>query len=159
MDEKYWQNFEKLFVHKVYNEATYSSFDDEDPSIDVYNSKSKQLSEPYPNTSTSIGVKYNGRYAWKKVREFLLDLSPFSLVADIGMCVNMILYSNYDPFDSIKEYLLAYFEGCGDGKYLDINQNIFTVGCDRCKTAVDLAQIQSESSQLLVCDNLSLPFR
>ena len=51
--------------------------------------------------------------------------------------------------------------GCGNGKYLEINNSIYTVGCDICKNLVNIAGDNQSSSknQLLICDNLKLPFR
>jgi hypothetical protein len=77
MDEKYWQTFETLFVHEVYNETSYSSFDD-----DVNNHEDKQNGHLAASSRTSCN--FTNPYAWKKVKLFLLDLKPYSLVADIG---------------------------------------------------------------------------
>ncbi|XP_029965209.1 putative tRNA methyltransferase 9B [Salarias fasciatus] len=73
----------------------------------------------------------DSRYkAWPKVRQFLLDLQPGSIVADIG---------------------------CGNGKYLHINQEVFKLGCDVCRPLVDFAWSQGHEVQ--VCDGLHLPYR
>uniref|UniRef100_A0A3P9I7G1 tRNA methyltransferase 9B n=1 Tax=Oryzias latipes TaxID=8090 RepID=A0A3P9I7G1_ORYLA len=73
----------------------------------------------------------DNRYkAWPKVREFLLDLSPGSIVADIG---------------------------CGNGKYLSINKEVFKLGCDVCRPLVDFAWSQGHEVQM--CDGLHLPYR
>ncbi|XP_030633170.1 putative tRNA methyltransferase 9B [Chanos chanos] len=68
--------------------------------------------------------------AWPKVRQFLLDQEPGSIVADVG---------------------------CGNGKYLHINENIFKLGCDVCRPLVDSAWSQGHEVQL--CDGLRLPYR
>ncbi|XP_036407730.1 probable tRNA methyltransferase 9B [Megalops cyprinoides] len=68
--------------------------------------------------------------AWPRVRQFLLQQEPGALVADIG---------------------------CGTGKYLDVNPEVYTVGCDLCGPLVDKARKQG--NEVLVCDNLQLPFR
>ncbi|CAN9510998.1 unnamed protein product [Ophioblennius macclurei] len=73
----------------------------------------------------------DSRYkAWPKVRQFLLDLQPGSIVADIG---------------------------CGNGKYLHINQEVFKLGCDVCRPLVDYAWSQGHEVQM--CDGLHLPYR
>ncbi|XP_060902995.1 probable tRNA methyltransferase 9B [Labrus mixtus] len=73
----------------------------------------------------------DSRYkAWPKVRQFLLDLQPGSIVADIG---------------------------CGNGKYLHINQEVFKLGCDVCRPLVDYAWSQGHEVQM--CDSLHLPYR
>ncbi|XP_072478489.1 probable tRNA methyltransferase 9B isoform X2 [Notamacropus eugenii] len=68
--------------------------------------------------------------AWPRVRQFLLEQKPGSLVADIG---------------------------CGTGKYLRVNSQVYKLGCDYCGPLVDIAH--SKGCEVLVCDNLHLPFR
>lgn len=73
----------------------------------------------------------DSRYkAWPKVRQFLLDQPPGSIVADIG---------------------------CGNGKYLHINKEVFKLGCDVCRPLVDFAWSQGHEVQM--CDGLNLPYR
>ncbi|KAJ4935703.1 hypothetical protein JOQ06_017232 [Pogonophryne albipinna] len=73
----------------------------------------------------------DSRYkAWPKVQQFLLDLQPGSIVADIG---------------------------CGNGKYLHINKEVFKMGCDVCRPLVDFAWSQGHEVQM--CDGLHLPYR
>ncbi|XP_051522111.1 probable tRNA methyltransferase 9B [Myxocyprinus asiaticus] len=73
----------------------------------------------------------DSRYkAWPKVKQFLLEKEPGSIVADVG---------------------------CGNGKYLHINENIFKLGCDVCRPLVDSAWSQGHEVQL--CDGLRLPYR
>ncbi|XP_036935963.1 probable tRNA methyltransferase 9B [Acanthopagrus latus] len=73
----------------------------------------------------------DSRYkAWPKVRQFLLELQPGSIVADIG---------------------------CGNGKYLHINKEVFKLGCDVCRPLVDFAWSQGHEVQM--CDGLHLPYR
>ncbi|CAG4976019.1 unnamed protein product [Colias eurytheme] len=64
------------------------------------------------------------------VRAFLSDLDPGSLVCDVG---------------------------CGNGKYLSVNPSVFAVGGDRCSRLS--AQAHQNNNEVVVCDNLSLPFR
>ncbi|KAG8453766.1 hypothetical protein GDO86_000405 [Hymenochirus boettgeri] len=68
--------------------------------------------------------------AWPKVRQFLLEQKPGSLIADIG---------------------------CGTGKYLSVNSEIYNLGCDYCKPLVEIAR--NNKLEVMVCDNLNLPFR
>lgn len=67
---------------------------------------------------------------WPRIYQFLQELEPGALVCDIG---------------------------CGNGKYLRVNKNIFKVGIDRCKRFTHIAR--EKDNQVLICDNLSLPFR
>ncbi|CAB3251571.1 unnamed protein product [Arctia plantaginis] len=64
------------------------------------------------------------------VRAFLSELEPGSLVCDVG---------------------------CGNGKYLSVNPSVYTVGGDRCTRLA--AQARHHNNEVVVCDNLCLPFR
>ena len=66
---------------------------------------------------------------WPIVERFLKDLAPGSIGLDIG---------------------------CGNGKYLAVNPNIFIVASDRSANLVKIAS-QHEPHSSLVADNLSLP--
>ncbi|XP_053556834.1 probable tRNA methyltransferase 9B [Bombina bombina] len=68
--------------------------------------------------------------AWPKVRQFLLEQKPGSLIVDIG---------------------------CGTGKYLSVNSEIYNLGCDYCEPLVEIAK--NNQLEVMVCDNLNLPFR
>ncbi|XP_067889584.1 probable tRNA methyltransferase 9B [Heterodontus francisci] len=68
--------------------------------------------------------------AWPRVRQFLLEQEPGSLIADVG---------------------------CGNGKYLCINNQTYKVGCDYCLPLVESAREQSYEA--MVCDSLQLPYR
>uniref|UniRef100_A0A3Q4I825 Methyltransferase type 11 domain-containing protein n=1 Tax=Neolamprologus brichardi TaxID=32507 RepID=A0A3Q4I825_NEOBR len=83
------------------------------------------------NVYDKIAPYFNdSRYkAWPKVRQFLLELQPGSIVADI----------------------------CGNGKYLHINKDVFKLGCDVCRPLVDFAWSQGHEVQM--CDGLHLPYR
>ncbi|XP_075982166.1 class I SAM-dependent methyltransferase fire dancer [Anticarsia gemmatalis] len=65
------------------------------------------------------------------VRAFLSELEPGSLVCDVG---------------------------CGNGKYLSVNPSVYTVGGDRCTRLTAQAR-HHNNEQVVVCDNLCLPFR
>ncbi|XP_038184486.1 probable tRNA methyltransferase 9B [Arvicola amphibius] len=68
--------------------------------------------------------------AWPRVRQFLQDQKPGSLIADIG---------------------------CGTGKYLKVNSQVHTLGCDYCGPLVEIAR--NRGGEVMICDNLNLPFR
>ncbi|KAM9331147.1 putative tRNA methyltransferase 9B [Gastrophryne carolinensis] len=68
--------------------------------------------------------------AWPKVRQFLLEQKPGSLMVDIG---------------------------CGTGKYLSVNNVTYNLGCDYCEPLVELGR--NNDHEVMVCDNLNLPFR
>ncbi|KFP74957.1 Alkylated DNA repair protein alkB 8, partial [Acanthisitta chloris] len=67
---------------------------------------------------------------WPRIVEFLRSLPAGSVVADIG---------------------------CGNGKYLGINEDLYMVGCDRSKNLVDICG--EKNFQAFVCDALSVPIR
>ena len=66
---------------------------------------------------------------WPIVERFLLDLPPGSIGLDIG---------------------------CGNGKYLTVNRNVFIVASDRSRNLVDIASIH-EPHTAIIADTLSLP--
>lgn len=47
--------------------------------------------------------------------------------------------------------------GCGNGKYFNVNDSILNIGGDRCVRMCELAR--EKENEVLVLDNLSLPFR
>ncbi|CAM9588239.1 unnamed protein product [Bubo scandiacus] len=67
---------------------------------------------------------------WPQIVEFLRSLPKGSIVADVG---------------------------CGNGKYLGINEDLYMVGCDRSKKLVDICG--EKNFQAFVCDALSVPIR
>jgi tRNA (uracil-5-)-methyltransferase TRM9 len=66
---------------------------------------------------------------WPIVESFLKDLEPGSIGLDIG---------------------------CGNGKYLTVNENVFIVGSDRSSNLVKIAS-QHEPHAAVVADTLALP--
>lgn len=80
----------------------------------------------------SIAEHFSGtRHSpWPRIAAFLKAQPPGSFVADVG---------------------------CGNGKYLGINEHLFMSGSDR---SLNLARICRERGfQVIVCDILSLPYR
>lgn len=70
---------------------------------------------------------------WPKVAEFLNDIGPGSLNADIG---------------------------CGNGKYLNVNdKTVYNIGTDRCFNLIKICKEKSDNNQVFVADSLKLPFR
>ncbi|XP_060531304.1 uncharacterized protein LOC132704962 [Cylas formicarius] len=67
---------------------------------------------------------------WPKIRNFLEDLEPGSLICDVG---------------------------CGNGKYLNINTSIFNIGGEKSTRLGKLAR--EKENEVIELDNLSLPFR
>ncbi|KAF3085629.1 tRNA methyltransferase, has a role in tRNA modification [Orbilia oligospora] len=69
---------------------------------------------------------------WPIVHEFLTTLPPGSVGIDVG---------------------------CGNGKYLNINPNVFIVGSDRCENLVKIAKDQAPTQDVATADILSQPHR
>nr|XP_033804703.1 alkylated DNA repair protein alkB homolog 8 isoform X2 [Geotrypetes seraphini] len=67
---------------------------------------------------------------WPKIVDFLQTLPEGSIVADVG---------------------------CGNGKYLGINKDIYMVGCDRSKSLVGICA--EKKFEAFVCDALLVPVR
>ncbi|KAK7496549.1 hypothetical protein BaRGS_00012201 [Batillaria attramentaria] len=67
---------------------------------------------------------------WPRVKDFLDSLAPGSFVADIG---------------------------CGNGRYLQANPSVVSLGLDTCQSFVEAAS--AKGSEVMSADNLSLPFR
>ncbi|XP_063807646.1 alkylated DNA repair protein alkB homolog 8 isoform X2 [Pseudophryne corroboree] len=67
---------------------------------------------------------------WPKITDFLMGLPIGSLVADVG---------------------------CGNGKYLGVNKELYMIGCDRSKNLVDICG--KKKFEASICDAMSLPFR
>lgn len=111
----------------------------------------------------------DSRYrAWPKVRQFLVDLEPGSIVADIGerplSSIQIWLYFFLKRGDRVllfpgthQRCFTVFSAGCGNGKYLHINKDVFKLGCDVCRPLVDFAWSQGHEVQ--VCDGLHLPYR
>lgn len=103
------------------------------PRVPVARSDACQLEERYVHrVYEEISAHFSStRHApWPRVRDFLLSLPNDAIMADIG---------------------------CGNGKYLGINPQVFSLGCDR---SVNLVSICAERGfHAVVCDALSVPLR
>lgn len=67
---------------------------------------------------------------WQRVKSFIEDLSAGSLLADIGS---------------------------GDGKYIGLNPNIVTIGCDRSLQLLQVSNDPNRSHETFCCDAVLLP--
>lgn len=72
-------------------------------------------------------TRYN---PWPGVVKYIKDLEPCSTVLDVG---------------------------CGNGKYLELRNDLCFIGADRCMALLELAQ-NAKQANLLRCDCLALPF-
>ncbi|XP_072515951.1 LOW QUALITY PROTEIN: tRNA (carboxymethyluridine(34)-5-O)-methyltransferase ALKBH8 [Salminus brasiliensis] len=103
------------------------------PALPVANSDAFHLEAQYVHqVYEEISAHFSStRHApWPRVREFLLSLQPGDTLADIG---------------------------CGNGKYLGINPQVMSVGCDR---SVNLVGICADRGfQAFVSDALNVPLR
>jgi ubiquinone/menaquinone biosynthesis C-methylase UbiE len=90
----------------------------------------KHVYEVYDKIATHFS---HTRYKpWPKVAEFLNSLPPNSLVADIG---------------------------CGNGKYMDVNPNIYMYGTDRSGNLLEIVRDKIQGSQVFTAESLYLPIR
>ncbi|XP_047664878.1 alkylated DNA repair protein alkB homolog 8 isoform X2 [Tachysurus fulvidraco] len=103
------------------------------PNLPVARSDACQLEEQYVHRvyENISGHFSSTRHApWPRVRDFLLSLPSNAIMADIG---------------------------CGNGKYLGINPQVFSLGCDRSVNLVSICADRGFHS--VVCDALSVPLR
>lgn len=75
-------------------------------------------------------------------------------------------HTRYKPWPKIEAFLnelpdasLVFDVGCGNGKYLGVNKNLYMVGTDRSIGLLKTAQEKSEEYQLFAADSLYLPLR
>jgi len=68
--------------------------------------------------------------AWPRIKQFLCDLPAGSLLADVG---------------------------CGNGKYLGVNENVVSIGCDRSMNLLTICK--ERKHEVHTADCLSLPYR
>ncbi|KAI1624301.1 alkylated DNA repair protein alkB 8 [Exophiala viscosa] len=100
---------------------------DTDQDSDSRKYEEKHVHEVYEEIATHFSET---RYKpWPVVDEFLRNLPPGAVGLDIG---------------------------CGNGKYLGVNKDVFIVASDRSKALVDIAR-QRQPHSAVVADTLSLP--
>lgn len=78
---------------------------------------------------------------WPRIYQFLEELEPGALVCDVGE----LLPNRPSNLPKIRTMIIlksssSLWSGCGNGKYLSVNQSIFKVGADRCKHLTDIAR-------------------
>ena len=81
--------------------------------IFVLNHYQAYVHDVYEQISSHISVDARYRGAWPRVKQFVQELEPGSVVCDVG---------------------------CGNGKYLNINPDIFVIGSDRCLSLAQTAR-------------------
>ncbi|SCV01120.1 LAME_0G14180g1_1 [Lachancea meyersii CBS 8951] len=74
--------------------------------------------------------------------------------------------TRYKPWPIVTKYLenqqtggIGIDVGCGNGKYLDVNPNVFMIGSDRSWRLVEHAHERNTHCNVLVADGLHLPHR
>ncbi|KAJ3166146.1 Alkylated DNA repair protein alkB 8 [Geranomyces variabilis] len=72
--------------------------------------------------------------------------------------------TRYKPWPIVDNFLKGLDKGsigadvgCGNGKYLGVNLDVFTVGSDRSENLIDI--VRERGFEAMVCDNLRLPYR
>jgi len=72
-------------------------------------------------------------------------------------------HTRYKPWPIVEKFLKEQSEniiadiGCGNGKYLGVAKNCFSIGGDRCAPLISICKNLGFES--LICDNISIPFR
>ncbi|KAI8049060.1 hypothetical protein BDF22DRAFT_746459 [Syncephalis plumigaleata] len=71
--------------------------------------------------------------------------------------------TRYKPWPVVERFIQALpcgaigvDVGCGNGKYLGVRPDIYTIGSDRCASLVSIAK--ERQHEAMCCDNLSLPY-
>ncbi|KAK6528633.1 tRNA methyltransferase, has a role in tRNA modification, variant 2 [Orbilia ellipsospora] len=74
--------------------------------------------------------------------------------------------TRYKPWPIVEKFLnslplgaVGLDMGCGNGKYLNINPNIFILGSDRCGRLVEIAQQHAASQDVVNADIMDPPYR
>lgn len=84
---------------------------------------------------------------WPRIAQFLQEQPLGNLIADVGA----------KPVLVTTLYHTAHVVGCGNGKYLGVNSQVFMVGSDICPELVSIGR--ERKHQVLICDCLHLPYR
>ncbi|KAI9595096.1 S-adenosyl-L-methionine-dependent methyltransferase [Syncephalis fuscata] len=71
--------------------------------------------------------------------------------------------TRYKPWPVVEQFLqqlpkgaIGVDVGCGNGKYLGVRPDVYTIGSDRCESLVSIAH--ERQHEVMCCDNLSLPY-
>ena len=90
---------------------------------------------------------------WPRVRQFLENLEPGSLVCDAGIFIYTIISNCYYYYILCFIFLLTNKTkpGCGSGKYLNINPTVFKVGSDRCASLIETARRKDHEVRCSSC--------
>ena len=74
--------------------------------------------------------------------------------------------TRYKPWPQVSEFLNSLEKdsyvldiGCGNGKYLSVNENLKTFGTDRSGNLLSIAKEKNANSQFFIADSLKLPIR
>lgn len=74
--------------------------------------------------------------------------------------------TRYKPWPWVEQYLLALPKGslnldvgCGNGKYLEVNKDLYTVGTDRSFNLIGICWEREPNTQAFVANSLSLNMR
>ncbi|CAI2174739.1 19361_t:CDS:2 [Funneliformis geosporum] len=72
--------------------------------------------------------------------------------------------TRYKPWPVVEEFLkeleigsIGVDVGCGNGKYLGVNRNVYIIGADRSSSLIEISA--SRGFETLICDALNLPYR
>ena len=75
-------------------------------------------------------------------------------------------HTRYKPWPLVTEFLNSLPDnsflldvGCGNGKYLSINEKLITFGTDRSGNLLSIAKEKNTNSQFFIADSLKLPVR
>jgi alkylated DNA repair protein alkB family protein 8 len=75
-------------------------------------------------------------------------------------------HTRYKPWPKVAEYLNKLPKGafnadvgCGNGKYLNVNNEIFSFGTDRSFNLINICKEKNNDNNLFVADSLKLPIR
>lgn len=74
--------------------------------------------------------------------------------------------TRYKPWPVVEKFLneqnigsIGIDVGCGNGKYLGINHNVFLIGSDRCSGLISCAHELNSDYNVVIADGLNLPHR
>ena len=72
--------------------------------------------------------------------------------------------TRYKPWPVVEKFLkeleigsIGVDVGCGNGKYLEVNRNVYMIGADRSSNLIEISA--SRGFESLICDEINLPYR